>query len=89
MKNPKPLGNTEKEAYQQIFLMLFEMCLFFENTYKVAFHKKAEYSRSLILSSWFLYKLLDIGKEKNDRNKAFSLEVVQAIRIIQKNDRGR
>ena len=86
MKNPKPLGNTEKEAYQQLFLMLFEMCLFFENTYKVAFHKKAEYSRSLILSSWFLYKLLDIGKEKNDRNKAFSLEVISSDLLLELKD---
>lgn len=76
MKNPKPIQEREKEAYQKLFLMLFEMCLFFENTYDVAFHKKAEYSRSLILSSWFLYKLLDIGKKKNDRNKLFSLEVI-------------
>lgn len=76
MKNPKPIEKSKKEAYQMLFLMLFEMCLFFENTYKVAFHKKAEYSRSLILSSWFLYKLLDVGKEKNDRNKQFSLEII-------------
>jgi len=76
MKNPKPIEKREKEAYQSLFLMLFEMCLFFENTYKVAFHKDAKHNRSLILSSWFLYKLLDIGKKKNDRNKPFSLEVI-------------
>ena len=76
MKNPKPIEKSKKEAYQMLFLMLFEMCLFFENTYNVAFHKDAKHNRSIILSSWFLYKLLDIGKEKNDRNKPFSLEVI-------------